>query len=355
MTTPCALTDETLIALALDAADDVLASLRLGVAKALDLGTVEGFDQAIVHLAGLLRGKAALSDQAAVKAALEVLDVEWKTTTAEQRKGLIARALEAAGRRTRTVPATLQPVFDKAATEVVRGGRDGVRRGQRLTIAMEFNAIDKRILRHIRTSHLFSVRDEYGRRHEAFGKTARQLVADGLEQGLGRDDIATTLASAAEGVLGAKGSAYWEVLAGSFVAQGRSFSQLSAYAEARIERYRIEAILDERTTEVCRFLDGKTFAVSSGLHHFERLEADPEHLTDLAPWVRERLVDGRKELFVEHHHERLAVAEVLRSGFGTREDRGEFGKTLSERELVDLGISFPPFHGLCRSSTVAEV
>ena len=178
MTTPCALTDETLIALSLDAADDVLASLRLGVAKALDLGTVEGFDQAIVHLAGLLRGKAALSDQAAVKAALEVLDVEWKTTTAEQRKGLIARALEAAGRRTRTVPATLQPVFDKAATEVVRGGRDGVRRGQRLTIAMEFNAIDKRILRHIRTSHLFSVRDEYGRRHEAFGKTARQLVAE---------------------------------------------------------------------------------------------------------------------------------------------------------------------------------
>ena len=41
-----------------------------------------------------------------------------------------------------------------------------------------------------------------------------------------------------------------------------------------------------------------------------------------------------------------AYWEVLRNF------RGEYGRCLSDRQLADLGVSLPPFHGLCRTTTV---
>jgi hypothetical protein len=350
--------DLRLVHAAREAADAILERyLRLRLRKAFDLGSSRGFDRAVGRLAALLSARASDSDDAAVRAAVAVLDVDWAATTATQRRTLVARALEASGRRVAGVPRAVGAVFGDAATEVVQATRDAARRGQRLGIAADFNALDRRIVRHLTTSRANFVRDEYGRRHEAFGERARQIVADGLESGLGREDLARDLEAAARDVIAGRGSFYWETVAGAFVSNGRSFAQLSAYAEAGIERYIIEAVLDERTTEICRYLDGKTFTVSTGLQTFDRVESEPDLVKEITPWVREAIDPdtGRKVLFVERGAERVPVAEVVRSAVGTRDDRGDFSRGLSERDLMDLGISFPPYHGLCRTSTVADV
>ena len=350
--------DHHLVVRAREAADEILERyLRIRLRKAFDLGSARGFDRAVGKLASLLGATAAGADDAAVRAAVAVLDVDWGGTTPGQRSTLIGRALEAAGRRTATVPRAVQAVFGHASTEVVQATRDAARRGQGLAIAADFNALDKRIVRHLTSSQANYVRDEYGRRHDAFGERARQIVADGLEAGLGREDIARDLERAARDVIAGRGSFYWEVVAGSFTSRGRSFAQLSAYAEAGIDRYIIEAVLDEHTTEICRFLDGKTFSVSTGLRTFDRVDAEPDLIKDITPWVREaRDPDsGRKVLYVGRADDRARVAEVTRSGLGTRDDRGEFARGLSERDLANLGISFPPYHGLCRTTTVADV
>lgn len=337
------------------AADQLLGRyLRISLAKAMDLGTPHGFNQAVARLAAELRRHTVAADGAAVRAAIAVLDVDWRQTTAEQRRGLIARAMAAAGRRTAAMPTELQVVFGRAADAVVRAGRDGARRKQRLAIRTEPNAFDARVVQHLRTSQTHFVRDEYGRRHEAFSERARQIVADGLAAGLGRDDLARDLEAAATGILESRAAAYWDVVAGAFVARGRSYAQLSAYAEAGIARYRIVAVLDEVTTPTCRFLDGKTFAVSEGLDLFDRVEAAPEQLTELNPWIREQRDPdtGRRSLYVARGNTRISVASIGRSGVGTRDDRGEFFGALGERDLGALGIGFPPYHGLCRSTTV---
>jgi len=353
-----AIVDHELVVAARHASDLILGRyLHVPVAKVMNLGTSRGFNRAVAELAAALRSRTAKNDADAVRGAISILDLDWQTTTASQRRTLIAQAMQAAGRATAAVPRAVETVFGPAATEVVDATRTAARRGQRLGIAADFNALDRRVVDHLRTAQTTYVRDEYGRRHQAFGERARTLVADGLESGLGRDDIAGDLETAAQTILAGRGTFYWEVIAGSFVSQGRSFAQLSAYAEAGIERYLIEAILDERTTEVCRFLHGTSFTVGSGLRTFERLEANPESVPDLAPWVRE-VTDpesGRKVLFVESGGQRTAVAEVTRSGFGARDDRGDFGRSLTEQQLLDLGISFPPYHGLCRTTTVADV
>jgi SPP1 gp7 family putative phage head morphogenesis protein len=219
--------------------------------------------------------------------------------------------------------------------------------------------VDHRIIRHLKSNQTAFVRDEYGRRLDNFGVEARRIVAEGLEAGLGRDDIAADLQRSAQAALVKQSPFYWEVVAGAFISNGRSFAQTSSYAEARIERYIIEAVLDEQTTEICRFLHGKSFSVKSALDRFKRIEAmeRPEDIKRIQPWVRETIDpdSGRKMLYVERENERTPITEVTRSAFGTRDDRGEFRGSLSEREMNELGIGFPPYHGLCRSTTVADV
>ncbi len=354
----CSTADELrLLHAAREAADEILERyLRVRLQKAFDLGSPKGFDRAVAQLAGLLSKKAADSDDAAVRAAVAVLDVDWGSTTAAQRSTLVGRALQAAGRSTAGVPRAVGAVFGDAAKEVVQATRDGARRGQGLAIAADFNALDRRIVRHLTTSQANYVRDEYGRRHEAFGERARQIVAQGLEAGLGREDIARDLEAAARDVIAGRGSFYWETVAGAFVANGRSFAQLSAYAEAGIDRYIIEAVLDERTTEICRFLDGKTFSVENGLGTFERVEANPDAAKELTPWVRDGVdAQGRRIMFVDRGGSTRRVAIVDRPGIGTRDERGSYSAGLSTARLQEIGVSFPPYHGLCRSTTVADV
>ena len=357
----CATADAALmITRARNAADEVIERLlRIPVRKAMDLSTPKGFDRAVANLATRLRRATAESDGDAVRAAIEVFDVDWKATTAVQRRNLVAQALEAAGRRTAGVVAAISAPFGEAADQVVGATRDHARSVHRLGIAADFNAVDQRITRHLVSSQANFVRDEYGRRLDDLGAEARRVVAEGLEAGLGRQELAADLARAAENALVTRPAFYWEVVAGAFVANGRSLAQMSAYAEAGIQRYLIEAVLDEHTTEICRYLHGKEFEVGAALQRFDRIEQldRPEDIKSEVPWVREALDPdtGRKFLYVERDGARTRIAEVARSAVGTSDDPGEFRRGRDSAELMDMGVSFPPYHGLCRSTTVPAI
>ena len=75
------------------------------------------------------------------------------------------------------------------------------------------------------------------------------------------------------------------------------------------------------------------------------------------PWVREAqdLETGRTRLYVDGGRGRTDLAEVTRSAMGTRDDRGDFRALASDSALNEVGIGFPPYHGLCRSSSLAVV
>jgi len=327
--------------------------LRLPIAKALDLSTVKGFDAAVARLATTLRAATAKTEDQAFRAAIAALDVDWGRSSAEQRASLIRQAMREAGAVLRAGVPTVEAKLGTAARDVLRATRQGVR-ARGLTVSADFNALDRRMIDYLRSSETAFVRDAYGRRLQSLSERARAVVADGLEQGLGRSDLAAALEQAAGKALRAPSRFYWETIAGSFTGRGRSYGQLSALAEAGIERYRIEAVLDEHTTPTCRFLHGRVFAVQSALASFRAAEEHPEDLKDISPWVRERRdpETGRRLLYVGRGDEHIPLADELRSGLGRRDDVGEF------RALADPaanGLMFPPFHGLCRTVLNAAV
>ena len=240
-------------------------SLIEPLGKAMDLSTGVGFDRAVGSLSRSLRRSTQADETAALRTVVAELDVDWHRTTPAQRRKLISQAMNAAGRHTALIPARIESPFGDAAAEVVASTRSHARQAQGLAIGADFNAMDRRVTEHLVSSNLSFVTNEYGRRLDGLGEKARRIVADGVEAGLGRDEIAGKLKRAAERSLIGRSASYWDVVAASFIANGRSFAQLSSYAEAGIERYLIEAVLDEQTTEACRFLHGKTFSVGDGL------------------------------------------------------------------------------------------
>jgi len=336
------------------AADEILEKYyRIRVEKAYDLGNPRGFDRAVTNLSRQLKNTVSDSETDAVRSALKVLDVDWNETTATQRRSLIAASMRAAGLETAEIPALTEVVFGDAADDVVSATRKFVREDQSLKIGARFNALDRRITKYLKTSNSTFIGDEYGRRNIAFGKQAAAIVSDGLEAGLGRDAIARDLERAALNTIAGQGSNYWEVVSAAFIGRGRTYSQFSAYREANITRYVIEAVLDEVTTEICRFMHGKTFTVDSGIKLFEKVEANPDDLKEINPWVRTRLnKDGEQVLFVNQGDRQVPIATVEQGGLGSKDKVGSYRNSLSEKEMADLGASHPPFHGLCRTVVI---
>jgi SPP1 gp7 family putative phage head morphogenesis protein len=335
--------------------DTLLEGIADPVTKAIDLRTKAGFDRAVSVLAAKLGKQSGPADAAAVRAAIAELDIDWRNSTKEQRSKAINDARVAAGKATAIIPTRIGESFGDRAKEIVGQTKKDVRAEHKLNVSLDMNALDKRIVQHLTRTQGNFVRDEYGRRVDDFGATAKAIVASSLEQGLGRDDIAEKLSEAAQSVLVNRAKSYWTTIAGAFVANARSYAQMSSYAEAGIRRYQILAVLDEVTTEQCRFLDGKEFSVGTALDRFDRIDkaSDPEQIKSIAPWIRVGTnEDGARILYTGKGESRTQVAEITRSGVGAKDDRGEYRGALGEKALDELGVGFPPYHGHCRTTTV---
>jgi hypothetical protein len=99
----------------------------------------------------------------------------------------------------------------------------------------------------------------------------------------------------------------------------------TAEAEVRnIQTYKLSAVLDNRTSRFCRFIDGKEFKVADARQRIiKTLEVtNPDDLKTAAPWPPQTIA---------------AMAKL---------------EKLSNTELAGLGYSVPPFHPNCRTMCV---
>jgi hypothetical protein len=311
--------DETVILChACNCAEHILQRyLRVPVVKArLSLSTPEDFDLAVVRLASKLQAQASLPEQSAIAAASEMLDVDWRDTTAQQRRELVELALAAAAGRLGSAPERLHPTLSEAAKEVTVATREDARAAG-LQVGSNFTAFDRRAMHFLTRSETLYIRNQCGRRLADFGHQIRTGVAKGMAAGWGRDDIRESLAAAASRALVGRGRAYWQVVAGAFVGRGRSYCQLGTYADAGLTHYRVIAVMDERTSAVCRAMHGRILSVVAGIDAFKRAEylVDPSAIKAINPWP--------------------SLAE-LKAG------------------AADM-LTFPPYHSLCRTVTVGLV
>lgn len=327
------------------------------LAKALNPQNRRDFLVIQRRVAQALRSATADEQSAALRSALRGLDLDWPGMTASGREAAL-RAVRASLRGSaRRVAPKVEETLILRSTDVARSSRAGIVARFNLSIPSSLSLRDERLAEWCASSQSLFVRDRLGRRADALSRRAREIVSQGLDSGLGRDDIAERLAGLAQQGLGGA-MPYWQVVAGAFVGRTRTAINVSSFAEAGVEKYRWEAVLDEATCDSCRFLHGREFSVRKAS---ERIDAasklsDPEGIRTTLPWINRGTDDeGRPVLYYGSGDDRSLVARVEQTGEGERDRIGRYGGAMSSSALEAAGASTPPAHGGCRCTTLAVV
>lgn len=222
------------------------------------------------------------------------------------------------------------------------------------TVGISLQQADLRAVSAIGAQQGWWMRDAAGVRSDQLTARARGIVQDGLKKGLGKVEIARSLRTALPEAWQKFGANYFKAVSSVAVSRGRSYSEVSGYVEVGIESLEVQAVLDERTTEICRCLDGQiidTHVVSQQIVGAMNV-ASPEDIKDASPFLRESFnkETGLKEIVTANNGTK--IAEVLRSGVGRADDRGQFNMLRQGNGLADANIGPPPYHHLCRSWTI---
>ena len=339
----------------LDACDDILKAVGLGaLAKALDPLDPVDFLVLVERLAQGLYRKTGPTEQAALKAALQTLDVDWGSLSAAAQERTIQAstiALDAAKRG--ALPHVKQAFALQGPAAVASTKKFAVRRFK-LDIEATLSRTDEKIAQYVVKSQSAFVTDAYGARSVAWSERSRATVARGMNEGLGRADIAQSLSRMAGAAELARGEPYWRIVSAAFMNRARIGTQVSALSQAKVDRYKFIAVMDERTSEICRLLDGTIWSVPRAmetLNHSMKAES-PEDIRINQPWVRTgKNEDGKSILYyLNRDGSRRVVADVLKPGLGRRDARGEYKIRMNPREMESGGIQLPPIHELCRST-----
>ncbi len=197
----------------------------------------------------------------------------------------------------------------------------------------------------------FFVRDHLGRVDAGLTKAGKQIVNRGIRDGIGYREIGKELREQLPGMWGKYGANYSNVVANAGVQRSRAFAQVTAYQEAGIEFAELIAILDQRTTDICRYLDGQVIRVNSVAEILNQtLEIEnPEEIKNVSPWVStKKNAEGQPQLVTRNG---VVLADILRSGVGNLDDNGQYrARIMGEQLGVDASIGPPPYHGYCRTT-----
>lgn len=181
--------------------------------------------------------------------------------------------------------------------------------------AVSVSVKDRQLKNFLQDNATFWIGNHYDQQVQERIQEAADNVLSTDEGTLGRRKAAQKFRETFEGEF-QKSESYWQLLANDVTTKSREFGRVEGMVKAGIEEYAIDAILDRRTSDICRFLDGKVFEVEDAVEQRERfIEADePQAIKEISPWLEaDEIVD------------------------------------LSVDELAARGMLLPPFHGNCRS------
>ena len=180
--------------------------------------------------------------------------------------------------------------------------------------------IDDKAVEWLKDDNLYWVENHYS--EQVAGDIAKIANEIGLKQGLGRKEVAKALRAAFSDRFD-QSLSYWQGLSATVLTRSSVMGTTQALIEAEAKTYEFLSVNDERTSEICRHLDGKVFKVDVARDIRDRLlnSKSPEDAKEITPWP---------------------TGEYLQEALSTS----------SANDLAAMGIAVPPLHFHCRSEIV---
>lgn len=356
----CSCLDQALYAEGVQAADELLRKVyRIDLTKALDPLDPNDFVTLTRQLGQKLTGVANPAESAVVRAAIAELDLDWVNLSKAQKDAAID-AFNIELRKLVGARLTVMPTIEVAVPNIVKNTRASTVRKFRLDIP-KFGGRDKALAKSVAGMQSNFITNATGDVVDDVTLWARAQVAEMSAAGLGSADIANTLSKGVSAKTLGKSAGYWNVISVAFTNRARTWEQLAAYKDASIEAYFWESVMDERTTEICRFMHGKRFTTDLALNKFRAADnavssGGGQGVKDEQPWMTvTRNEDGKQEIIIRTSKGQQSIATVEEAGFGKVDRVGTYSNTADLPTLESLGVATPPAHGMCRSTVVADV
>jgi|GEM_PF-6210339 len=197
-----------------------------------------------------------------------------------------------------------------------------------INIEYGFNRISKETLNWLEQNHSYWIGNFYKEQiADRLGKDLDDIFDRILKEGMSREAAGRYLKEMLKdrfGKPGFKGTIlnYYEGFANHVITQTREFAHIDAYERAGIEYVKIQAVLDSRTSLICRELNGRVIAVSKLKQQRDKIlnSKSPEEAKKYSKWLTQK--------------------EIMRLVYQK-----------ATEELPDE-IGLPPYHFHCRTTTV---
>lgn len=300
------------------------------------------------RIADALKGISARQHKSAIARVLDILDVDWAKVPLETRRRLTYEANKTLAAAQKKVAPLVINELRKFGSGLVKSTKGAVKAdfGLRVKSVPSGSMVDERVINQAVSSQAHYIRDANGKRLAAFSADARRIVAEGISAGKGQNEIAKDLRESV-GAYVDQDAGYWAVVADVFSSRARVYGSLRAYDEAEIETFKFLSVLDEVTTEQCRFMDGRIFSVKSGLKKYADIAAgEPESVVTITPWMSEGVNEDKSRYlyYKDPSGSKIVVA--------TSKADGGYEQHVSDSSLESAGVFMPPLHARCRSTTI---
>ncbi len=185
------------------------------------------------------------------------------------------------------------------------------------------------------------IQEGYKTQISNFDVRSKKILSQAAEEGLDQRSTGRLLQNAFGNTV--DNPKYWDMVGSSWMNRTRNISSLQTFDDGGFDEYEILAVVDERTSQICKQMNGKRFSIKKQLR-IETKATEGEELDSLTkktPWLTTRQgEDGDVTIGVKRGNGRFTPVAT----------NGDLSK--SPQNLQRLGIAMPPFHGFCRTTVV---
>lgn len=323
-------------------------------AKVSDPYDPRDFDKLVDALARDLNREAVPAFRTTVEATVTASKIDWATATEKQLDAFAATLASRLGVSSAKVWKSIQSTVVDSSVSMATSARSAFVKKHELRVDRAIALEDKAAVTRSAMTNAHYVRDfATNQMSPSLSSQARGIVQTGISKGESSRMIGKELHRVLGRAAGGQSEAYFRMAASAINARSREFSSLRSMQDAGVEKYEWSSVLDESTTETCRFLDGQVFSVQGALARYAAVDAldDPTDVKYEMPWFYDKPIrggehDGKMGIFMNQRGGMQRVAVVEKAGFGQRDTIGTYSNTKSTRALEGMGMPACPAHGL---------
>jgi len=201
-----------------------------------------------------------------------------------------------------------------------RRGKTDIYHRFKMENVIDWDAFDKHAINWLDKHHLYWIGGYYNK--TISGKIGR-AIGEGMKEGLGRQAIGERLKDFFQKYPGIsnKPDVYWTGLAANGMNRARNFGMIKGYQELGIEYLEVLAVMDERTSEICKMMNGRIIPVANAAGQRDAMMAaeSPEDIKTISPWLKPAQLKG-----------------------------------LDTKGIMGKGVTMPPYHFHCRTTVVEK-